>query len=102
MIGLSVSRCCAEMAQGKVSPASVEKIVSRTACETDQHWESVMNQYCDDDWDPSYVAEARRIATDFWRAGLVEQPRLKNNTMPDIHKTGIWVDSYDQIVFILG
>lgn len=99
MIGLSVSLCCAEMAQGKVDPASVEKIVARTACETNEQWTDVIESYRRVRWGLSYADEAARIANEFWHAGKIEQPRLTENKMPDTCTTGIWVDSEDEIFF---
>jgi hypothetical protein len=99
MIGLSVSSCFAAMARGEVDPATVEKIVARTACETDAGWERVMSSYKLHPWSRSIADEACRLATEFWKAGKIGQPRLIDGTMPDI-SNGIWVESEDQIVYI--
>lgn len=100
MIGLSVSKCCAAMAKGEVDPASVQRIVARTACTSDAAWERVLRSYRGDAWGRDHKAEASRIAMEFWHAGKIVQPRLADGTMPDIKATGIWVDSEDQIVYV--
>lgn len=99
MIGLSVSQCCAEMAQGKVDPATVEKIVSRTACESQEDWDRVLRGYRGGVWDRSYKDEASRIAKELWATGKIVQPRLIDGSMPDI-SSGIWVDTEDQISYV--
>lgn len=100
MIGLSVSLCCEDMAQGKIDPVSVEKIVSRTACSNEEDWLLTLDSYRRFRWDKVYADDAVRIANEFWKAGKIEQPRLTNGKMPDINATGVWVNSEDEIVFV--
>lgn len=45
MIGLSFSKCVAEIALGKVDPSKVTKIISRTACKTSEDWQKTIEVY---------------------------------------------------------
>jgi|ETNmetMinimDraft_20_1059909.scaffolds.fasta_scaffold257376_1 hypothetical protein len=91
MIGLSVSHCFAEMAQGIVNPASVSKVIGRTACRDEEDWEHVIERYRTSQWDAGYAYEAVRLVREFLSEGKIEQPRLTRRLVPDI-SDGIWVE----------
>lgn len=117
MIGLSFSRCVAEIALGIVDIDNVEKIYSRTSVK-DPHdwakaipankvyWEAVFGTYSDEfahlsdeDYEKEvakFIAKCEKTA--YSVLSRVIQPRLSMNKYPDCDKT-FWVETEAEIVW---
>lgn len=105
MIGLSFSRCVAEIAAGKVAIDDVDKIYSRTA--TDD-WEKTIDSYASywEDIFPivckkknnciDFVAKCQQVGRQV--LSIVIQPRLFDGKYPDCSRV-FWVESEDEIVW---
>jgi hypothetical protein len=101
IIGLSVSGCIREMAAGKVDPASVTKIIGRTACWNPTQWDEILAMYRKYPWE-EFPEKAEQLAREFIAAGKVEQPRLDPvNPRWVIRKTRLWVKSERHIRYEL-
>ena len=88
MIGLSVSKCIAEIIDGKVAESEVEKIIARTAAENDEDWEFIISLYKRDHWQKN-PKEAEAIIRRLLKAKKIEQPRLKGRPLHSL-EGGIW------------
>lgn len=108
MIGLSFSRCVAEIAAGKVAIDDVEKIYSRTATsdwektieDYKSYWENISSLVCQDDLSDEdcllFVGKCQQIAKQI--LPKVFQPRISDNKYPDCN-CSFWVESEDEIVW---
>lgn len=108
MIGLSFSRCVAEIAAGKVAIDDVEKIYARTATadwaktieDYKSYWENIFSLVCQDNLSDEncllFVGKCQQIAKQI--LPRVFQPRIENNKYADCNHT-FWVESEDEIVW---
>ena len=89
MIGLSVSLCIRDIANGKVNIEDIDQIIGGTACRTPEDWACLIDQYYKTYW---YGIEglAVGILAILIRDGKIYQPRLHGEYAPTISK-GIWV-----------
>ena len=89
LIGLSLSFCIREIAEGKVKISQVAKIIAGTCAATDADWDDVIARYRTTDWRdcPTECESAL-----YWlkSEGLIEQPRLTGGNGPNIAR-GMWV-----------
>lgn len=97
MIGLSVSSCIRDMAQGLVDPATVEKIIAGTATRSDAEVGAVVELYRGLYWAENPDA-CEKLYREMLAAGKIEQPRLVTGRAPMIGG-GHWVQDEDQIVW---
>ena len=74
-VGLSVSRCIADIISGTVKEEDVEKIIGSTAAKTIAQWEEVISEYKELYWhdDPE---EGGAILLRLLEKEKIEQPRL--------------------------
>ena len=84
LIGLSLSWCCDQIAEGKVKYDDVKIIIARTSARTPESFEKMVHEY----WKYYYFAsetryKAARIARRLYREGKVEQPRITHGRCPD-------------------
>lgn len=97
MIGLSLSLCINDIANGKVALGDVEKIISGTCADASQ-WDALLARYAELYWEDG--PESRlRIARHLYREGKIKQPRLLDNSHYPMIGSGHWVNSEDQIVW---
>ncbi len=99
MIGLSASMCIRDMVKGLVDPATVEKIIARTAVRPDEpdRVDSVVRTYRELYWyDDAEVGE--KLFREMLADGKIEQPRLVTGRAPMI-TDGHWVEREDQITW---
>ena len=99
MIGLSVSLCVKDVIEGKMAIGNVEKIISRTACETPENWDEVIALYMARFWRHA-PEKAERIIRKLIADGKVVQPRITSRLMPDILESeGHWVESEKDVIY---
>jgi hypothetical protein len=84
------------MAQGKVDPRGVQKIVARTGVTNPDEWELAIRMYRDHYWGASYAAKAEEILRAFIAENKIEQPRLTEGLVPDT-KYAFWVQEESEI-----
>jgi len=89
VIGLSLSFCVRDIANGVIPLEQVEKIVAATAAPTPAVWEELLESYKETYWDENPV-ECERIARYFWDNGKLEQPRLSGKEAHNI-AAGYWL-----------
>ena len=101
MIGLSLSKCFLAMANGDVNPSTVEKIISsRTTATTPDHWEWIIRGNRARFWSRlKKPMAAEKLFRRFLADGRIVQPRLTGARLPDVHKSGMWVNSEKEIVW---
>lgn len=89
LIGLSLSFCIREIAEGKVKISQVAKIITGTLAATPEDWDGVIAIYRKTYWSklPTECESAM-----YWlkSEGLIEQPRLAGGNAPNIAR-GMWV-----------
>ena len=94
MIGLSLSFCVRDIADGTVKEADVAIIVAGTGCPTLEDWDIVLEGYASVYWlqhPERSVAIARRLIA----AGKIYQPKLEDpDKHPHLGNGPIWVE-YD-------
>ncbi len=101
-IGLSVSTCVLQMANGEVDPKKVELIVAGTAS---RNWGALIQSYRERVWFecPDRAEEVLRYFLD---RGLVYQPRHDPSVreVPNTWREGavFWAESLDEIVWGFG
>ena len=95
MIGLSVSRCVADIVKSKVKIEDVEKIVGGTSARDEASWDLLMKQYCQKNWS-EWPDEAERVCRALLAQNKIEQPRLTGGRRPLVTDSH-WVASEDQI-----
>ena len=99
MIGLSISFCVQDIAEGKVALETVDKIVAGTSASTDEGMDDLIRSYCESYW-CRYPQEAERIIRQLLAEGKIEQPRLVNSSHFPMLERGVrWVESEDQIIW---
>lgn len=85
-IGLSYSRCIADIYDGNVNPEDVLVIISRTDFDplNDEQWNSIWMGYTDPFQNPAWSAYAdiegaeesfRKITVELYKSGKLHQPR---------------------------
>jgi len=75
-VGLSLSFCVRDIAEGRVSLNEVEKIITGTKATTGAEWRDVFDKYQQFYW-YNKPAECLHIARQLLRAGKIEQPRFR-------------------------
>ena len=100
LIGLSVSECFLDMANGTILPEDVKKVIARTYCRSQAAWELVMKVYSG--YWKAYAETASSLLRQFIEEKRIEQPRLINDMRPNIDLMGRhWVTDESQIVWEL-
>ncbi len=89
-IGLSLSFCIKDIIEGRVPLSDVLRIEAGT-CATPERWPELMDEYAKVYWtkDPE---RAKRIATNLYRYGMIDQPRLRGEKPANI-SDGWWIDA---------
>lgn len=102
-MGLSISLCFRQMAEGKVDPTKVDKIVARSRCPDQDAWEVLIRTYRTAVWD-GVEEKAEALLREFLAAGKIEQPRLKpGGQTPDMWGSGgCWVRREKDIIYKTG
>jgi hypothetical protein len=98
MIGLSISRCVRDICKGRIKIENVVKIIGASSFENlDQITDDANCYIC---WVKNPEL-AKKIITELWEQGKIEQPRLHNNNglVPDTHQ-GVWIHKEDQINWV--
>ena len=89
LIGLSLSFCIREIAEGKFKISQVAKIIAGTCAASGADWDDVIARYRTTYWSncPTECESAL-----YWlkSEGLIEQPRLNGGNGPNIAR-GMWV-----------
>ena len=98
MIGLSLSFCIKDMANGVVSPDEVEKIICGTIARPGEELDEVISMYRSTYWKGNPDI-AEQLVRKLLAEGKIEQPRLTTGQLPKINN-GHWVESEDQIEWI--
>ena len=99
MIGLSVSFCVREIANGSVNLADVEKIVAGTNAPTPEAWEQIVKQYRETYWRDD-TDNCERIFRQLLAEGKIHQPRVSGGQPPLLAgDNGLtkWVNSESEI-----
>ena len=100
MIGLSISECFADMASGRMNPANVEKVISHTAASTPAHWEWIIQCNRNKQWSRTgHPERAEDLFRKFLAEGRISQPRITGSHLPNIPRSGIWVDNEKEVVW---
>ena len=104
LIGLSLGKCCAEMAEGKVDPKDVKLLITSTSARTPEAFEEMLQEdYRAYRWPKEIRNKAARIARKFYREGRLEQPRITQGRCPDFdggfHRQPLWVTNRKKIVW---
>ncbi|HNW34161.1 MAG TPA: hypothetical protein PKM25_04465 [Candidatus Ozemobacteraceae bacterium] len=85
-IGLSISRCVLAIAEGRIPPGAVQKIVGGTLfTDFDNMWQEYSQKY----WS-SCTLRARTAFFQLVEQNKIDQPRLRNEEPPD-SSAGIWM-----------
>jgi len=95
MIGLSVSLCVRDIAEGKVSINDVEKIIGGTNAQTPEDIDYLIESYKMIYWRSS---KAEEICRKLFAEGKIEQPRTEGNPPPHI-ANGHWVKDLSELEF---
>ena len=99
MIGLSISFCVQDIAEGKVALETVDKIVAGTSVEPGQATEELIALYKESYW-CRYPDQAEQIFRQLLVEGRIEQPRLADpRRFPMLERGVRWVESEDQIIW---
>lgn len=88
MIGLSLSFCVRDIASGKISEEEVEVIITGTCARYENEWYDLIERYCASYW-KEFPEEARGIAVRLMREGKIHQPRVENQSPPNLSE-GHW------------
>jgi len=94
-IGLSVSRCVADICRGNTKIEDVSKIISGTACKDEEDWNSAIYLYKRKAWS-EFPEKAEEVIRKLIVEKRIEQPRLERKPYPDI-KYEIWVTDEKEI-----
>lgn len=102
LIGLSLSWCCEEMAEGKVDPKDVKLIITGTSARTPEEFEKMIQEYRGYYWfNPATRNKAARLARKFYRQGKLEMPRITEGRCPDFrggkNRQPLWVTNRKNI-----
>ena len=98
MIGLSLSFCVRDIAEGKVNLSDVEVIMSGTKYESDEQFESVIHRYRQVYW-PRNPDQCEAIARQLKAENKIEQPRL-DGRVAYVGQTH-WVNDKENIEWIV-
>lgn len=82
-IGLSLSFCVREIAEGAVALKDVVKITTGTVCVTDEDWKKVIATYREVYW-ANNPDECERIAWILILSGRIDQSRVRGEEAPSI------------------
>ncbi|HOY66678.1 MAG TPA: hypothetical protein PLP29_07295 [Candidatus Ozemobacteraceae bacterium] len=85
-VGLSISRCILAIAEGRIPPGAVAKIVGGTLFE---NLETMWQEYSQKYWS-GCTLRARTVFFQFADQKKIDQPRLRNEEPPD-SAGGIWM-----------
>lgn len=94
MIGLSISFCVRDIAEGRVALEEVDKIIAGTKVANPEDWEEVLATYREIYW--KRCSNATAIFRTLLAAGKIEQPRLTTGKAPYIDQ-GCWVANESDI-----
>lgn len=77
-IGMSLGRCVRDIVEGNVEYDDILVIITRTACETEEHLEEAIHNYM---YEPSYLLgleydDCISVAKRLFNDGKLHQPRL--------------------------
>ncbi len=93
-IGLSLSRCVADIARGVIPIEDVDKVITRTRALDSARMDQVLEDYRSSKWS-EFPEEAERIARELIAAGKIDQPRTRGQGFPEFEDGGHWVNSED-------
>ncbi|MCX6764356.1 MAG: hypothetical protein NTU58_01475 [Candidatus Nealsonbacteria bacterium] len=96
-IGLSVSRCVADICMGNVKIEDVSKIIGGTACKDEEDWNGAIDLYKRSIWS-EFPEKAEEAIRKMIAEKRIEQPRLERKPHPNI-KYGIWVTDEKEILW---
>lgn len=100
MIGLSLSFCVRDLANGDVDLDDVEKIIAGTAAENDADWEWLVGEYQKTYWS-RHPARSATIARTLRLEGKIFQPRLGSAPRVPRYDPGRhWVRSESEVVLL--
>jgi len=85
-VGLSISRCILAIAEGRIPPGAVQKIVGGTLFD---NLENMWQEYSQKYWS-SCTLRARTAFFQLVEQNKIDQPRLRNEEPPD-SSAGIWM-----------
>lgn len=97
MIGLSLSFCVCDIADGKIEESAVDCIISGTKFRDEGQFYTILDRYSEMYW-KEYPKGAQDIARRLVREGKIYQPRLCGLGAPNISQ-GHWVSSFGEIQF---
>ena len=101
MIGLSLSFCVRDIAEGNVCEGNVTKILCGTRARTPEQWEIIFEQYRQVYW-RKQPEESEAIARRLLESGKLEQPRLTMHKCANLGNSIVWVENESQIVWSEG
>lgn len=92
-IGLSLSFCIGDILRGEVKVEEVSKLITATACSTNEEFEKVVKSYCENysQWRKN-PERARELAYYFWNNKMIEQPRLIDEDSHPGLNDGRWIE----------
>lgn len=93
LIGLSLSKCVRDIANGKVPINKVKKIIAGTKCRDDDSWDWLLREYSFFKWQgfPEAVLIARQLRSE----GKIEQPRVEGKRPPST-ASGWWIQEEEE------
>jgi hypothetical protein len=98
IVGLSMSFCVRDIAEGRVDESEVVMVITGTRCKDYDALQSVIDIYKETYWSKS-PKKSEEIAKRLWDRGLIHQPRLENdNHYPGLADQGIWIEMPEGIV----
>lgn len=95
LIGLSLSFCVRDIANGVVNIDDVEKIITGTRCDSAESWSYLLEQYGGTYWN-GIEAKAEAILIVLLKNEKIFQPRTIGELPPNISK-GIWVEDENSL-----
>lgn len=90
MIGLSLSFCVRDIANGVVNIDDVEKIITGTKCATEDDWSFLTDEYNNSYWQ-DIKESAFEVLSYLRKDDKIYQPKLNGEIPPNI-SNGIWVE----------
>ena len=97
VIGLSLSLCIKDLISRKKQLSDVEMIITRTACENEEDWKSLIAEYKELHWQEN-PGMAERLVRLLIAKRKIQQPRLQKKHIPCID-SGHWVNNRSEIIW---
>lgn len=98
LIGFSISKCIADIMEGKVDPDNILIIIGRTYFDLDNADELIAGyQSSYGPWYDYDKDKLKNILTKLWREGKIHQPRQYGTQPPAMPRAKVWAQIiYDQ------